>query len=104
MIARIWHGITEKAKADAYEKLVKAEIFPEIEGKSGAGLKGIQLLRQEKDAEVEFTTIIWFDDLGSVKKFVGKDYETAYVPEKAKNLLSRYDKKATHAELRFSSL
>ena len=104
MIARIWHGNTEKANADGYEKLVKEEVFPEIEGKSGGGLKGIQLLRQEKSIEVEFTTIIWFEDLDAVKKFVGEDYETAYVPDKARKLLSGYDKKVIHAELRFSSL
>lgn len=90
--------------AEAYETLIKQEIFPEIEGKSGAGLKGIQLLRQEKGEEVEFTTIIWFDSLASVRKFVGEDYETAYVPEKARRLLKSYDPKTTHAELKFSSL
>ena len=103
MIARIWHGTTEKANADGYEQLVTEEVFPEIESKSGGGLKGIQLLRQEKDAEVEFTTIIWFENLETVKKFVGEDYETAYVPDKARKLLSGYDRKVTHAEMRFSS-
>ncbi|HUF45106.1 MAG TPA: hypothetical protein VMN43_07160 [Aestuariivirgaceae bacterium] len=28
MIARIWHGWTEPANADAYEALLRAEVFP----------------------------------------------------------------------------
>ncbi len=104
MIVRIWHGYTNKENADAYEHLVKNEIFPEIEAKTAKGFKGVQLLRRENGGEIEFTTMIWFEDFEAVKSFVGADYETAYVPEKARKLLSRFDDKVIHSELRYDTL
>ena len=104
MIARIWHGYATKENADAYEDLVKTEIFPEIEAKTARGFKGVQLLRRISGNEVEFTTMIWFENLEAVKTFVGEDYETAYVPEKAKKLLSHFDDKVIHSELRHNTL
>jgi hypothetical protein len=35
-----------------------------------------------------------------VKQFVGEDYEMAYVPLKARELLSRFDECAQHYEIR----
>lgn len=100
MIARIWHGYTSKHNADIYEKLLKDEIFVGIERKNVKGYKGIQLLRRALEAETEFTTIMWFDNIESVKQFAGDDYETAYVPVKAREILARYDDKSIHCELR----
>lgn len=102
MIARIWHGYTTKANADIYENLIKEEIFPEIRDKKIAGFKGAQLLRRELKSETEFTTHIWFENLESVKDFVGEDYETIYVPNAARKILSRFDQKAVHCELRYA--
>jgi antibiotic biosynthesis monooxygenase (ABM) superfamily enzyme len=100
MIARIWHGYTTPANAEIYEKLLKQEIFIGIENKNVKGYRGIQLLRRELVNEVEFTTIMWFDKIESVRKFAGENYETAYVPEKAREVLSRFDDKSIHCELR----
>lgn len=102
MILRIWHGYTTKSNADIYEELLKTEIFPEIERKKIEGYKRMQLLRRELDTEVEFTTIMWFEQLKSVIDFVGEDYETVYVPDKARRVLSRFDQKSIHCELRDS--
>ncbi len=100
MIARIWHGYTSKENADVYENLIREEIFPGIEDKIIKGYKGAQLLKRDLKAEVEFTTIIWFENIDSVKSFVGENYEEVYVPEKARKVLSRFDQKAFHHELR----
>ncbi|NNF35792.1 MAG: antibiotic biosynthesis monooxygenase [Saprospiraceae bacterium] len=100
MILRIWHGYTTKSNADTYEHLLKTEIFPEIENKKIKGYRRIQLLRREMEDETEFTTIMWFDSIESVIDFVGVDYETVYVPEKARKVLSRFDNKSIHCELR----
>ena len=99
MILRIWHGYTTKSNADVYQHLLKTEIFPEIERKRIKGYHRIQLLRRELENEVEFTTIMWFDQLDSVIQFVGDDYETVYVPEKARKVLSRFDHRSVHCEL-----
>ncbi|WP_424492537.1 antibiotic biosynthesis monooxygenase [Salinimicrobium sp. GXAS 041] len=104
MITRIWHGYTSRENADKYEKLVEQEIFPEIQAKNIKGYRGVQLLRRDLEDEVEFTTLLWFDDLDSVKKFVGEDYETVYVPDKARQVLSRFDQRTVHCEQRYSSM
>lgn len=100
MISRIWHGYTTKNNADTYENLLKEEIFVGIEKKNVKGYKGIQLLRRNLETEVEFTTIMQFDSIESVKQFAGDDYETAYVPAKAREVLARFDAKSIHCELR----
>lgn len=99
MIARIWHGYTTKENAKAYEDLLKHEIFEGIAAKEITGYKGIQLLKRELDHEFEFTTIMWFENIGSVKQFMGEDYETAYVLPRAQKFLLRFDKKSVHYEL-----
>ncbi|UCE08376.1 MAG: hypothetical protein JSW07_10300, partial [bacterium] len=50
--------------------------------------------------EVEFIVIMWFDSLGAVKEFAGEDYERAYVPSKARQVLARFDEHSQHYEVR----
>jgi heme-degrading monooxygenase HmoA len=100
MISRVWHGWTTYENADAYEGLLREEIFKWIESKEIAGYEGIQLLQRELADEVEFVTIMWFDDLDAVRQFAGEDYETAVVPPEAQQLLSHYDAVSAHYEVR----
>lgn len=100
MISRLWHGYTTPSNADAYETLLKSEIFTGIQNRRIAGYKGIQLFRRSLDAEVEFITVMWFDSLEAVKVFAGKDYEVAVVPPKARTLLSRFDARSQHYEVK----
>lgn len=99
MIARIWHGYTTKENADRYEKLLKEEVFVGIKDKKIKGYKGIRLLRRELEYETEFTTIMQFESIEDVKKFAGQDYETAYVPAKARLILKRFDPKSVHCQV-----
>jgi hypothetical protein len=99
MISRIWHGWTLPANADAYEALLKSEIFEGIQNRGIAGYRGIQLLRREKAGEVEFVTIMWFDSIDAVRLFAGEDYEAAVVPPKARALLARFDARSQHYEV-----
>ena len=102
MIFRIWHGWTTQTNANIYENLLKEEISPGIAAKKVSGYRGIQLLRRELDNEVEFITIMQFDSLEAVKQFAGEDYEKSYVPDKARNVLSRHDDKSQHYEMKES--
>jgi hypothetical protein len=43
---------------------------------------------------------MWFESWDAVKRFAGEDYEKAYVPPKARNVLSRYDDRSQHYEIR----
>jgi hypothetical protein len=99
MISRIWHGWTSRENADAYERLLRSEIFGGIAGRSIAGYRGIHLLRRDAGVEVEFVTIMWFDSLDAVRAFAGEDHEVAVVPEKARRLLARFDARSAHYEV-----
>ena len=99
MISRIWHGWTTRANAEAYETLLKSEIFVGIRDRRIAGYRGIQLLRRDLADEVEFVTIMWFDSLDAVRAFAGDDHEQAVIPPKARQLLSRFDARSQHYEV-----
>ena len=100
MIGRIWHGWTTHQNADVYENLLKTVIFPGIAAKNIQGFQGVQLLRRLVGEEVEFIVIMRFESLEAVKQFAGEDYEHAYVPPKAQELLSRFDDRSQHYEIR----
>jgi antibiotic biosynthesis monooxygenase (ABM) superfamily enzyme len=96
MISRVWHGRTMPENADAYEGLLKSEIFTGIKNRKIAGYRGIHLFRRNLGKEIEFVTVMWFDSLEAVKAFAGEDYEVAVVPPKARALLSRFDARSQH--------
>lgn len=100
MIGRIWHGWTTLENADPYEELLRHEIFEGIKDRQIDGFREIQLLRRSLETEVEFITLMWFDSLESVRVFAGEDYEVAVVPPKAQALLSRFDGRSQHYEIR----
>lgn len=100
MIYRIWHGWTSPENADDYEALLKDEIFVGIQEQGIPGFRGIELLRRNVWEEVEFVTIMRFDTMEAVRQFAGDDYETAVVLPKARMLLSHYDERSQHYELR----
>ena len=102
MISRIWHGYAAPCNADAYEMLLKEEIFTRIQGRKIPGYVGIQLLRREMGQEVEFITIMWFETLEAVKIFAGEDYEAAVVPPRARAILAHFDPRSQHYEVRAS--
>jgi antibiotic biosynthesis monooxygenase (ABM) superfamily enzyme len=100
MISRIWHGWTTPANADVYESLLRTEIFEGIRDRQIAGYRGIHLLRRNIGDEVEFVTIMWFDSMEAVRTFAGEDYEAAVVPPKARAVLSRFDARSQHYEVK----
>ena len=100
MISRIWHGYTAPADADAYEALLRDEIFTGIEARSISGFREIQLFRRDVGDEVEFVTVMWFDSLDAVRDFAGEDVEASVVPPAARALLARFDERSQHYEVR----
>ena len=99
MICRIWHGWTSPERADAYERLLREEIFVGIAERAITGFRSIELLRREADGEEEFVTVMWFDSFEAVREFAGADLTRAVVPPAARALLSRFDARAAHYEV-----
>ena len=104
MISRIWHGWTTPGDADKYEALLNDEIFVGIKSRNISGFRRIQLLRRSLGSEVEFVTIMEFDSIDAIREFAGEDYEIAVVPPKARAVLSRFDARSQHYEIRIGAL
>ncbi len=96
MICRIWRGWATPANADVYESIVREQVIPGIEAMRLPGFQHIDLMRRETENEVEFLTAMWFDDLESIKAFVGEDYEASHVPPSARAVLVRFDLRSAH--------
>lgn len=99
MIKRIWHGWTTPENADAYETLLRQEVSVGIEAMKIPGLRRFEMMRRPAADEVEFVTIMEFDDIKAVKTFVGEEYEKCYVPAAARAVLKRFDERSAHYEL-----
>jgi heme-degrading monooxygenase HmoA len=97
MIARIWHGYTTDADAEAYAASLKAEILPGI--MKVAGYRGSYLLRRRCGKEIEFITVMLWDSFEALREFTGPDYEQAIVPMERRKLLSHYDERSAHYEI-----
>jgi len=99
MICRLWRGWTTPDNAEAYERIVHGKVIPDIEAKRIPGFRHIDLMRRDLGGEVEFQTLMWFDDLAAIKAFTGEDYSVSHVPPAARALLSRFDERAAHFEV-----
>lgn len=64
-IARIWRGRTRRDVADSYEPYLRAEGIPPLEKTA----LGVQLFREDRDAETWFTTISYWPDLEAMTAF-----------------------------------
>jgi heme-degrading monooxygenase HmoA len=100
MISRIWHGYTSLTNAEKYETLLKNEIFTGIQKRNIQGFKEIQLFQRSLENEVEFITVMWFDSIDAVRTFAGEDYEVAVVPPAARTVLSHFDERSQHYEVK----
>ncbi|NVL93591.1 MAG: antibiotic biosynthesis monooxygenase [Desulfobacterales bacterium] len=89
MISRIWHGWTTPENANAYEKLLRHEIIEGFIDRKIDGFRRMHILRRILGEEVEFTTIMWFDSIDSIRVFAGENYEASVVPPEARALRAR---------------
>jgi len=97
MIARVWHGYTTPAHADAYEAMLKPELLPGVS--KVRGYRGSYLLRRALGSEVEFITIMLWESIDAIKAVAGEDYETAVIPEERRQHLTRFDAKSAHYQV-----
>ena len=100
MIIRVWYGWTTPANADAYESLLKTQIFPGILARNVPGFQRIELLRRPFGEEVEFVTVMRFASIEAVRAFAGEQWEVAVVPPAARAVLKRFDGASQHYEVR----
>jgi heme-degrading monooxygenase HmoA len=78
---------------------MRGQVIPGIEALHIPGFRSFDLIRREREHDVEFMTLMWFDTLDSVKAFTGEDYEVAHVPAEARAVLTDFDKRSAHYEV-----
>lgn len=100
LISRVWHGWASPGKADVYEAYLRSHALPAIRELQIPGLHGVQVSRRDGAGEVEFVTEMWFDDLAAVRAFAGEDYSRASVSPEAAAMLTRFDSRVQHYEIR----
>jgi heme-degrading monooxygenase HmoA len=101
MIARIWRGRAEKARADAYQTHVTKTVFPSL--KELAGHRGAWLLRREVDGRTEFLALTLWESRQAVEAFAGHDIGEAVVEPEARAVLAEFDDFASHYEVAFKT-
>lgn len=92
MIARIWHGWTKPADAQAYENMLRNEIFSSIAARKIPGYHGAELFVREDGNEVEFVTLLRFDSMEGVKEFAGADETRPVIYPGVERLLTRMER------------
>ena len=87
LIARVWHGVTPTAKAEAYAAYLERTGAREC--RATPGNRGVYVLRRAaRREETEFTFISLWESLDAIRRFAGEDYEKAhYYPEDTDYLL-----------------
>ncbi|HXV41925.1 MAG TPA: antibiotic biosynthesis monooxygenase [Anaerolineae bacterium] len=97
MIARIWHGITPAAKADAYLDFLNQSGVPDYQATPGN--RGVYVLRRIEGDVAHFTLISLWDSMEAIKQFAGPEPEQArYYPED-KDFLLEFEPTVTHHEV-----
>ena len=95
----MWRGWTTPDNAEAYERIVRGDVIPGIEARNIPGFRQIDLMRRDVGDEVEFQTLMWFDNLDAIRAFMGEDYTVSHVPPAAQAVLKRFDRHADHFEV-----
>ncbi len=98
MIWRLWRGWTRPVDADPYEQRLKTVTFPAYAARGVAGFRGARVLRRDMADEVEFLTVLEFDDMAAVHAFGGEAWDRPLVPEAARKVLLRWDERSAHYE------
>lgn len=102
MIARIWHGIVPKEKADAYYTFLKETGLKDY--KNTKGNIEVKVLRKDDDRQTHYLLITYWDSYESIRKFAGDEFEKArYYPED-KDYLQEFEPFVNHYEIIEDSL
>lgn len=97
MIARIWHGRTAAAQADAYLEFLLQRAVPDYANVPGN--HGVYILRRVEQDEAHFLALTHWASLDVIEAFTGSDIARAkYYPEDRRFLLE-FEPTVQHYEL-----
>lgn len=96
MITRIWHGTTKAGDAEVYLEYLRQTGIRDYRVTEG-NLSAKILRRIEADV-CHFYTVTEWQDIASIKKFAGEDYEKARYYGEDKKYLLEFEEKVKHYE------
>lgn len=86
MIARIWHGVTEAARAEDYADYLNQTGVPDL--RATEGNRGVYVLRRIEVDQAHFVLISLWESTDAIREFAGPDMSVArYYPEDESYLL-----------------
>jgi heme-degrading monooxygenase HmoA len=86
MIARTWHGVVPRAKAEAYHAFLQRTGIPDY--LATPGNRGVYVLRRMEGDRAHFLLVTMWVSLDAIRAFAGDDVERArYYPEDPEYLL-----------------
>jgi len=97
-IARVWRGLTPRARADEYETyLYEVGIKPLIEK-----ALGVQMMREDRDDETEFVTISYWESVEAMSRFTGGEPTKIHHLDRDAEFLIELPKRVQILQLRAS--
>lgn len=96
MITRIWHGETKPENEEAYLKLLSEEGTNEY--RQTAGNLSAKIWKKSENASTHFWTVTEWENLDSIKKFAGEDFEKARYYPADSGMLLRLEEHVEHYE------
>ena len=101
MIARTWHGVTSRAKADEYLRLVRTIAVADYQ--AIAGNRGVYVMRRIDGEVAHFLLLTLWDSEDAIRQFAGEDIEKAKYYDFDPDYLLEMEPTVTHYEV-FASL
>ena len=77
MIARVWHGVVPKEKAEGYGHYLSSSDRGVSDYQGTPGNRGVCLLRRAEGTRVHFLLISFWDSREAIKAYAGEDIERA---------------------------
>lgn len=97
MIARTWHGVTSRAKADEYLRLMRTIAVPDYQ--AIAGNRGVYVMRRIEGETAHFLLLTLWDSEDAIRQFAGEDIEKAKYYDFDPDYLLELEPTVTHYEV-----
>lgn len=96
-VARLWHGRTRTADADAYWRFLHEKAIPDY--RSVPGNLEVKLMRRTEDDVCHFLVLTTWESLDSVRQFAGADIDKAKYYDEDSGFLLEFEEKVAHFEV-----
>jgi heme-degrading monooxygenase HmoA len=97
VIARMWHGMTRRERADAYSEFLRDRAIPDYQ--SVPGNLCVNILRREDGERTHFITLTFWESMESIEKFAGVPVDRAKYYDEDKEFLLEFEPRVMHWEV-----